>query len=269
MFRNLLSSRVASFAPSVRAFSQSALCQQPGATAARPGAKKAVKKAAKKTTKKPAKKPAKKAPKTPSKAAILEKQLNSKRALVKLPKGPTPTFGLFINEVTADLKKEQSGVVDITEITRVASQKWRALSDAEKQKYQSKHAELKEKHKEVVREWWATVDRGLVELENKRRRRINATVAKEKKGSRITLLKDPYAPKRPLTAFIIYASDKMSKGAAGQGLTEMSAQVKANAALWKSLSDAEKAPFEQRSRADKARYEKELAVYHTKFGIKA
>ncbi|KAJ1934138.1 high mobility group box 3, partial [Linderina pennispora] len=193
-------------------------------------------------------------------------QLSSKKALVKLPKGPARMFAIFINEVTADLKKDQSGVVNIAEITRVASQRWRTLSDAEKQKYQVQQTELKKKYEQELRQWWATVDRKLVDLENKRRRRINAAVAKEGKGSRVTLLKDPFAPKRPPTSYIVYASEKLSQSLPVQGITEMSAQAKMVAAQWRSLSDAEKAPYVLRAKEAKAKFDKDLAAYNAKIG---
>ncbi|KAL4992133.1 high mobility group box domain-containing protein [Aspergillus falconensis] len=73
--------------------------------------------------------------------------------------------------------------------------------------------------------------------------------------------KDPNAPKRGLSAYMFFANDNREKvreenpgitfGQVGKMLGEK----------WKSLSDKERKPYEDKAAADKKRYEDEKAAY--------
>lgn len=66
---------------------------------------------------------------------------------------------------------------------------------------------------------------------------------------------DERVPKRPVTAFAHFVKARMSNYNEGQG---MLAAVKDISAVWKSLSAAEKRPYEDLTLADKSRYVKEM-----------
>lgn len=76
--------------------------------------------------------------------------------------------------------------------------------------------------------------------------------------------KDPNAPKKPMTAFIIYCNDHrdaLKKQSPDLTFGEL---AKEHGKRWKELSPAKKAEFEKRAKADKDRYEKDMAAYNKK-----
>ncbi|KAJ1963718.1 hypothetical protein GGI12_001880 [Dipsacomyces acuminosporus] len=204
------------------------------------------------TAKKAVKKPAKKT-KGPTKAELVE-------TFIRPPKAPASAYALFIADISQSLKKPGVSTL-VTDIARVASQNWRSLSDAEKQKYQQKHEVLKTEHEKTLHEWWSNADAKLVKLENRRRRRFNKSLVEEgAKGTKYQLLKDPFAPKRPGSAYVIYFKEKLA--ALGTlSRDDLTSQAKITATQWKSLSDAERAPYLAKYKEELAKYKRAAEMY--------
>ncbi|RMZ55848.1 hypothetical protein APUTEX25_003814, partial [Auxenochlorella protothecoides] len=87
----------------------------------------------------------------------------------------------------------------------------------------------------------------------------------EKPAKKVKKVKDPNAPKRPLSAFFFYSNDILKSDNPGIAFGEIGKKV---GALWAALSEKDKvsvwelrAPYEKKAEADKARYEKEKAAY--------
>ncbi|PRW39212.1 non-histone chromosomal 6 [Chlorella sorokiniana] len=76
--------------------------------------------------------------------------------------------------------------------------------------------------------------------------------------------KDPNAPKRPLSAYMFFASDKRKELKETQPGLSLGEVGKATGEAWKELTDKEKEPYVKKAEADKARYEKEKAKYEAK-----
>jgi len=125
-----------------------------------------------------------------------------------------------------------------------------------------------EKMKWITGQW-----RSLPEEEKKR---LGELVAKDKeryKAAFAAWRKDnPPKPKRGLTDYIIFANEKRAellekhpelKGKPG-GIAEAG---KLLGAQWKSLSEAEKAPYKKRSQESRANYQVELAKWEAKMGV--
>lgn len=75
-------------------------------------------------------------------------------------------------------------------------------------------------------------------------------------------VKDPNAPKRPLSAYFFFAKDKRAevlKKNPGMSVTEV---AKALGEQWRGLGD--KSKYEKMAVNDKARYEKEMKKYSAK-----
>ncbi|KAG8525989.1 Non-histone chromosomal protein 6 [Bacidia gigantensis] len=85
---------------------------------------------------------------------------------------------------------------------------------------------------------------------------------KSKKAAPEKKKKDPNAPKRGLSAYMFFANENrdsvreenpgISFGQVGKVLGER----------WKALSDKQRVPYEDKAKADKARYENEKASYN-------
>lgn len=76
--------------------------------------------------------------------------------------------------------------------------------------------------------------------------------------------KDPNAPKGAIGSYMFYtleARPALKAAEPGLAVTEMGKKMGEN---WKSLSAEEKAPFEEKARADRERYNQEMAVYMAK-----
>ncbi|KAL8140717.1 hypothetical protein V2J09_006738 [Rumex salicifolius] len=78
-------------------------------------------------------------------------------------------------------------------------------------------------------------------------------------------LKDPNKPKRPPSAFFVFLEDfRKTFKKENPNVKAVSAVGKAGGAKWKSMSDAEKAPYEAKAAKRKVDYEKEMSAYTKK-----
>ncbi|XP_011094996.1 high mobility group B protein 1 isoform X2 [Sesamum indicum] len=83
---------------------------------------------------------------------------------------------------------------------------------------------------------------------------------KEKKAK-----KDPNKPKRPPSAFFVFLEEfRKTFKKENPNVKAVSAVGKAGGEKWKSLTDAEKAPYEAKAAKKKAEYEKLMNAYNKK-----
>ncbi|KAJ1720451.1 hypothetical protein LPJ53_004920 [Coemansia erecta] len=239
----------------------------PATKAAKPKATKKPKAAKKPKAKKPKAKQVKaKKPKAkqPTKKATLEAMLAKKRPLLALPpRAPASSYNIFKSERFSEIAKSHGGgspTEVMASVSRSVSQMWRDMDAATKQEYSAKLAKQRSEHAAELRRWWSTVDRALVDLENKRRRRHNLRLARggtAKRSDRLALLHDPFAPKRPPTPYCLFVAERI-KGMAGANVGEMSARL---AAEWNAMGEAQKAPYASEFGERKAQFEKDLERY--------
>ncbi|XP_041996971.1 high mobility group B protein 1-like isoform X1 [Salvia splendens] len=77
-----------------------------------------------------------------------------------------------------------------------------------------------------------------------------------------TAIKDPNKPKRPPSAFFVFLEDfRKTFKKENPNVKAVSAVGKAGGERWKSLSEAEKAPYEAKAAKRKAEYEKLMTAY--------
>ncbi|XP_057982020.1 high mobility group B protein 1 isoform X2 [Malania oleifera] len=77
--------------------------------------------------------------------------------------------------------------------------------------------------------------------------------------------KDPNKPKRPPSAFFVFLEEfRKTFKKENPNVKAVSAVGKAGGEKWKSLSDAEKAPYEAKAAKRKAEYEKLMNAYNKK-----
>merc|ERR1719334_753806 len=72
---------------------------------------------------------------------------------------------------------------------------------------------------------------------------------------------DPNAPKRPTSAYMLYAASVRAEIVRANPGMEVSAVMKEQAVWWKALSEEERAPWVKKAEAAKAKYQKLLAKY--------
>ena len=86
-----------------------------------------------------------------------------------------------------------------------------------------------------------------------------------RKASKGKAAKDPNKPKRPPSAFFVFMEEfRKQFNKEHPDNKAVSAVGKAAGAKWKSMSDAEKAPFVAKSEKRKAEYEKSMRAYNKK-----
>ncbi|KAJ2881430.1 hypothetical protein H4R27_004095 [Coemansia aciculifera] len=196
----------------------------------------------------------------PNKKDVHEKVLNSKRPIVALPKQAPSSYSLFVRDMWKGTPPREGGEAQeavFAAVSREAASAWKALSEAGKQQYHKQHDDLRAQHAQDVRKWWAGVDRAQVALENKRRRRHNRRVAqKTVAGSRLPLLKDPLAPKRPPSAFLVFMKERLT-GSSGP----VKETCRAFSAEWNSMPDAAKAPYVAAAAVEADVYKSAAAKY--------
>merc|ERR1712105_166154 len=69
------------------------------------------------------------------------------------PKRPMSAYFLWMNDVGRASVKEQNPGASITEVSKKCGEEWRAISDAEKKKYEKMQEEAKKKFEVDMKEW--------------------------------------------------------------------------------------------------------------------
>ena len=93
-----------------------------------------------------------------------------------------------------------------------------------------------------------------------KKEKVNSSKSKEAPAKK-KAKKDPNAPKKSLTSFIIFSSDKRKEivnANPGMSIGDVAKQL---GALWKEISTSEKEKYEKLAQKDKDRYEREMAEY--------
>ena len=171
------------------------------------------------------------------------------------PKKALSAFILFSNakraEVTAELKAANPDMKGVAEVGKKLGEMWKALSDAEKEPFNKMAAADKERYAKAMEVY--TPPEGSDEPE-------------PKKGKKAKAKKDPNAPKKALSAFILFSNAKRAEvtaelKAANPDMKGVAEVGKKLGEMWKALSDAEKEPFNKMAADDKERYAKAMEDY--------
>ncbi|KAF9178307.1 exp1-like protein [Haplosporangium sp. Z 767] len=190
-----------------------------------------------------------KAPKSKTAAPPKPKKV----AALPMPKRPNTSWTLFyvehLNKVRATGKK-----LVPTEETAAASAIWKQLSAEQKKVYEDKYrAELAE-YKIQIEKRLQELTPDQIRIENSRRQALRAAGKKN-----MPSLRDPNAPKRPISSYFRYAQDQRSAGKyADLPLKEQSILM---AKDWKNISQAEKDRYTEQARLASEEYNKEKAAY--------
>ncbi|OAQ81624.1 HMG box protein [Purpureocillium lilacinum] len=235
----------------VRCLSATAWARSPAASSnSSSGAKKAAgtkttkkKKTATKTAKKAApKKPKKKAKKvlTPEEKEKAEIKELKNMALLKGPSLlPETLWSVYVAD---NLPSGQGKLTD--KIKEVAS-RFSGLSEYEKDRLRSTAQSNQTANKQTRQQWIESYPPEAVYMANVARRRLARRLDK----SRVYLIHDDRLPKRAGTPYTLFVKSRF-RGASASGGSGASAQdtFRAMSAEWKSMSEADKKPFQDMAR---------------------
>ncbi len=193
------------------------------------------------------------------------------RSRLKQPKQAPSAWQLFFTE---ELNKMRAAKPDerlnVAHVAKGAGERYNSLPEVEKQKYHQRSLELKEQWEKDMQTWKESLSPEDIKQENAFR-----TQQRKAGKSRKSNLKDPNAPKKPLSAYFLFlrairSSAKMTEDIFGKE-GETTKQSVLAAEKWKVLNDTEKAPYLQKADQDKARYEEARRVYEEaqKHGVPA
>ncbi|MGI5451291.1 hypothetical protein ACQEVM_37300 [Streptomyces sp. CA-243310] len=73
--------------------------------------------------------------------------------------------------------------------------------------------------------------------------------------------KDPTAPKTPASAYILFGQKERLRMLEGNPHPDIIHEARTVSDAWLKMTDEEKAPYEAKAQEDKARYDRELAVW--------
>jgi len=156
------------------------------------------------------------------------------------PKQPLSGYMRFVQDIRDDLKKENPGA-SITDIARLAGEKWRECSEADKEKYQKAYKKDKAKYDIAMQSYVPPKgsDAG------KKRKKV----------------KDPNAPKKPLTAYFAWMSENRERIKSENEGASIGEVAKIAGEEWRELDAGSKSKYEKVYKAAMEKYKVEMANY--------
>lgn len=156
------------------------------------------------------------------------------------PRGKTSPYGFFVKMCYEEHKKKYPNEnVQVTEISKKCSEKWKTMTEAEKRRFYELAQKDAERYQAEVAAY------GGEEVLRKRKR------AK----------KDPNAPKRALSAFFFFSHEKRPSVQQGHPEWKVGQVAQELGRQWKDLTEAQKKVYEEMAGRDKGRYEIEMKDY--------
>uniref|UniRef100_A0A7E4VH41 High mobility group protein n=1 Tax=Panagrellus redivivus TaxID=6233 RepID=A0A7E4VH41_PANRE len=155
-------------------------------------------------------------------------------------RGKTSSYGFFVKMCYEEhRKKYPSENVQVTEISSRCAEKWKTMSDDEKKRFFELASKDSERYQAEIAHYGG-------EAAMRRKRRVK---------------KDPNAPKRALSAFFIFSSEKRADVAAEFPEWRAGQIAQELGRMWKTMTEEEKMVYENKAVVERERYVEELRVY--------
>lgn len=159
------------------------------------------------------------------------------------PKRNWTAYQFYVEEHRQGLR-DTNPEAGFGQLSKIAAAQWRALSADSKRRYEIMAENDKMRYQEEMRHYVAPPGtRGFAGGAKKKRK------------------KNKDAPKSPLSAYFIFSSHIRPTVVFQHPDLNLPGVTKEIAERWRNLSAEDKIPFEEKSRADKQRYQMEMAVY--------
>ncbi|KAM0876088.1 hypothetical protein ACQ4PT_036413 [Festuca glaucescens] len=187
-------------------------------------------------------------------------------------KKPAPAYVLWCKDQWAEIKKENSDA-DFKEVGNALGAKWKTLTAEEKQPYEERYRQEKEAYLQVVgqekreaeamkllkEEQMRWTAKELLEQYLKFRQEAEEGDSKKNGKKKSKKEKDPSRPKQPMSAYFVYAQERRTALVAEKkNVPEIG---KITGGEWKSMTEAQKSPYEEVARKQKEEYQKQMEVY--------
>lgn len=177
------------------------------------------------------------------------------------PKQAPSTWQVFFADWLEDHRaRNPKQRLNVAQAAKEAGQVYHNLKPEERERLKARAQEAKEDRERELAEWKRKLTPDDIRRENAFRA-AQRKAGKSRKGN----LKDPNAPKKPLSAYFMFLQKIRSSPQLVQEVfgdeTETTKQSVLAAAKWRSLSDAEKKPFLVQAEQDKIAYENARRLY--------
>ncbi|KAG8894911.1 exp1-like protein [Tulasnella sp. 408] len=187
------------------------------------------------------------------------------KSVLNPPKPPPSKWQMYFADfLTSTKSANPEGKVNITAIAKAAAAGYKKITIEEHEALNKRVKQAKDAYKRELTHWQKKLTPEDVKIENAYR------AAQRKAGqSRKHNMKDPNAPKKPMTAYFSYlaairSDPDMIKEVFGDE-TETTRQSQLAAAKWRSFTEEEKAPYFREAERQKAEYDAKLAEYESQF----
>ncbi|KAF9960841.1 exp1-like protein [Mortierella alpina] len=168
-----------------------------------------------------------------------------------MPKRPSTSWALFFMDHLNKVRESGQNVVPTKE-SAIASARWKEMSESDKQVYKDQYLANKVEFDKQMDKRLQELTPADYKIENARRQAMRAA------GKRsLPSLKDPNAPKRPLSSFFLFAQEQRNSGKFSH--LPLKEQAASFADAW--AKSSEKNVYLERSRVAMEAYKKEKAAY--------
>jgi len=203
-----------------------------------------------------------------------DKKAAKKPKDVNAPKKPPTAYFLFTANIRAEVTAANPDL-KITQLAKVMGQKWKGLPEDEKKPFQDEAARLKQEHITTVANYrqsdlYKAYLSKVAEWENEQRMKAMKEKAdKEREEKKMPKLKvsmprkpkDANAPKKPLTAFLLFSGSVREQARAENPELKMTKIAGVIGQKWKALSEEEQKKWSEIAVKQKADYQTVLAEY--------
>ena len=188
------------------------------------------------------------------------------RSRLKPPKQSPSAWQIFFSEELQKIKATSPEErLNVAHIAKDAGQRYADLPEWKRQEYQQRSQEAKEQYEKELAEWRSKLTPDDIKQENLFRS-AQRKMGKSRRGN----LKDPNAPKKPLSAYFLFLRtirmDPVLCQEVLEGEHETTKQSVLAAAKWRTMSDTEKQPFLEQAERDKTEYERLRREYEASHG---
>ncbi|CAE6510686.1 unnamed protein product [Rhizoctonia solani] len=177
------------------------------------------------------------------------------RSRLHPPKQAPSTWQIFFTEYLQSYKSTNpERKLNVSQAAKDGGAAYKALTDEQKEIYKRKARHAKEEYERELAAWQRTLTPDDIRQEN-----VFRSAQRKAGKSRRSNLKDPNAPKKPLSAYFMFLQWIRADPARVRDVfgdeTETTRQSVLAASKWRDLSDAEKKPFLAQAEREKLEYE--------------
>ncbi|KAI9318769.1 high mobility group box domain-containing protein [Dichotomocladium elegans] len=185
-------------------------------------------------------------------------------------KRPPNAYLLFNRDMRHKILHKNANL-SVAEISKLISERWNELSLEGKEHYNREAAKLKQEHMDnhpnfiYSRRSKAELAEAGYKSRPAKKRKITLSPkplaepkGRDPRGRKKKRLKNPTAPKHPMSGFLFYSTSVRAEIAASMQKASVGDISKVIASRWRRMSANERAPWNRKAEEDKARYAREM-----------